>query len=180
MFESWLSTAVAVMPDSLSIRILWDTTSWKKIKPLDILDKFDVVAENEANRQATKEQRVQSILWLLQSLVPYALNPITQMPNFDPADVVRYAFDSLNFTGVEVADVELVKRMIDEAMEVEQYKQSRAQIVQSGDEAVSSLDEEEQPVEQETVPIEQTANPFERLPWETDEEFFTRTGIVWV
>lgn len=46
------------------------------------------------------------------------------MPNFDPADVVRYAFDSLNFTGVKVADVDMVKKMLDEAMEVERYKQS--------------------------------------------------------
>lgn len=86
LFETWLSAAVSYKPEGLEVRILGDAyneTRWSEVKPKDILGKFDVVVENEAVRQATKEQRMQYMLTTLQSLQQFLIDQNTGMPYVD-------------------------------------------------------------------------------------------------
>lgn len=124
MFETWLSSAAVLLPESVSIRVIGESVSWKTIKPLDILDKFDVVAENEANRQATKEQRAQTVIATLQSLTPYLINPTTGLPVIDNADLVKFVFDQFNFSGIKIYDAESSKKFLDDKLSLAEYEQS--------------------------------------------------------
>jgi hypothetical protein len=203
LFETWLSSAVVHSPDKMNVRIIGDDynpTRWEEVKPKDIIGKFDITVENEAIRQATKEQRMQYMVTTLQSLQPYIMDQATWLPYVDFGDVLKTMFKEANFEWLKVLDVEGMKDLVDKATEIAAYKQEQeqkiagqAQAMQWAGQAPTWMSGPELPpmpqtaasadqlvgwINMEQANIDTWLWVFNRLPWESDEEFFARTWII--
>jgi hypothetical protein len=203
LFETWLSSAVVHNPNSMNIRILGDEynpTRWEEVKPKDIIGKFDITVENEAIRQATKEQRMQYMVTTLQSLQPYIVDQATWLPYVDFGDVLKTMFKEANFEWLKVLDVEWMKDLVDKATEIAAYKQEQERKIAGQAQAPeweaqmpsmpgmpqmpqmpewwASADQLPGGIDMWVANIDSGLGLFNRLPGESDEEFFARTGIV--
>ena len=114
MFQSRLVAASILMPEWTTIRVLWEDWQdvWKEIKTSDLVNKFDVVVENEAVRQATRAERARIMIESLQTIMPYLYDPITKMPIANVKEVVKYAFEQNNFVGTDIFDDEKLKEYL--------------------------------------------------------------------
>ena len=77
-----------------------------------MVNKFDVVVENEAVRQATRAERARIMIESLQTIMPYLYDPITKMPIANVKEVVKYAFEQNNFVGTDIFDDEKLKEYL--------------------------------------------------------------------
>lgn len=114
MFHVWLVTSSMLMKDWVVVRILGedDIEGWKTIKTKDLLNKFDVVVENEAVRQATKLERAQVMIQSLQTILPNLYDQVTGMPIADVKGIIKFAVEQNNFTGIDIFSPEVIEEFI--------------------------------------------------------------------
>lgn len=99
LFNQRLAIAVTMFDDEFDFRIIWDDGREvrKSIDLESILNKFDVVAESEANRLATKELRSSQAINALSQINALNIDPVTQLPIYDVQPLLQMVFDRLDF-----------------------------------------------------------------------------------
>ena len=136
----------------------------------------------------------------LQSLQPYIMDQATWLPYVDFGDVLKTMFKEANFEWLKVLDVEGMKDLVDKATEIAAYKQEQEQKIAGQAQAMqwagqaptwmagpeptitpqtaASADQLVGWINMEQANIDTWLWVFNRLPWESDEEFFARTWII--
>ena len=99
LFNQWLAIAVTMFDEDFNLRVVGEdwTAEWKSIDLESILNKYDVVAESEANRLATKELRATQAINALSQINSVNIDPITQLPIYDVQPLIQAVFDKLDF-----------------------------------------------------------------------------------
>lgn len=99
LFNQWLAIAVTLFDDDFSVRVIDENwiEAWKEINLESILNKFDVVAESEANRLATKELRATQAINALAQIASVNIDPITQLPIYDVQPLISSVMDKFDF-----------------------------------------------------------------------------------
>lgn len=169
VFEFWLAMATTYKNEEFNVRIFKEDTGevlHNIVKPTDIINKFDILVENENDRLATKQERLSQVIQLLQILTPYITEQIAEgviVSKIDINDLIVQVLNSLDFKWLEIEDMEGMKEQIKEKVDLALYHQSLI-----GGQA---------PVEWETMPtwMPQMETP-ERLEWEPVDEFVDRGG----
>ena len=112
--------------DDFDFRIIWDDGRevWKSIDLESILNKFDVVAESEANRLATKELRSSQAINALSQINALNIDPITQLPIYDVQPLLQMVFDRLDFPWLVPITTEQYKSKIAVLNEIKWQPQS--------------------------------------------------------
>lgn len=129
MFHTWLVASSVLMKDWVSVRILWEDGDeiWKTIKTSELINKYNIVVENEAVRQATKMERARIMIESLQTLMPHLYDQSTGMPIADVRGIIKYALEQNNFLWEDIFDKdkiqEYVKDQTELAMFLEEAKQ---------------------------------------------------------
>ena len=153
MFETWLAAASVLMDEEIKVRVMGEdeSISWVDVKPSDIINRFDLECSNETNILETKALKSQEMMWLIQTIIPNNVDPVTQQPIFDVVDLMQQYVKTLPWN-----------------IKVKPY-------------VAPQPIEQEQPIQQPLwQPIQQTPtvdNQWRRLPWETDEQLAMR--IMW-
>lgn len=103
MFEQWLALASQFLDDEFAVKILWPSGyEYRKIKPFDLINKFDITVDIDAIRDLTKWERSQTALNMLNAIAPYNMNPISNTPAVAPETIVKLMSDQLDFEGFTV------------------------------------------------------------------------------
>ena len=79
IFLQWLIQATLYLDDDFKARITGEdgVAIWREVKIADIINKFDIIAENEANRLATKELRASQSLDALSKIQSLNVDQVT-------------------------------------------------------------------------------------------------------
>ena len=103
LFRQRLAMATVFMDDEFKVMVVWDdwTNNWKSIKISNILNKFTVVAENEANRAATKMMRATQSLDALTKINSINMDPITQLPYYDITPAIQHVVENYDFQALK-------------------------------------------------------------------------------
>jgi hypothetical protein len=170
MFESWLSVAVALMPNEIKVRVVWNEwiQRWTNVTPQDIIYRFDFECDSEAWRQATKAERAQTLVNTVNTLQPFFIDPVSKLPIINPAEYIKKSLEQLDFAGVEVMSKE----------DTIEYLKEKQEIMQ----AAQGWQTQEQPQEKTLAEEvwwweQQQIDPNAQAPWESDFDYFNRTGV---
>lgn len=178
VFEMWLAMASLYKWDEFNVRVInknnWEI-KYNIVTPYEILNKFDVVVENENDRIATKQERLWQTVQLLQVLTPYILDQQTWVYKIDIDDMIIQLLNSLDFKWLKKADIENMKNQIKEKFELATYQQELAWQLQ-GQWQVQWGDSE--PDLSSIAWAQQWTVPPKRLEWEPIDEYVTRWGLA--
>lgn len=106
IFLQWLIQATLYLDDDFKARITGEDGAaiWREVKIADIINKFDIIAENEANRLATKELRASQSLDALSKIQSLNVDQITWLPIRDLEPAGEYVMANLNFPALKKID----------------------------------------------------------------------------
>lgn len=123
LFVMWLAMWVVKFPKNFNFRVVredWEA-QWNDIKLDDVLNKFDIVAESEAMRIATKELKATQSLNTLNVLSSVNVNPVTWFPIYkmDPlmeAVMEKHDFPAwVRYTEAELAELKAMQMRVESA-----------------------------------------------------------------
>lgn len=147
LFQQWLAMATVFMEDEVKVRVVGQDwfEKWWEVKISDILNRFDVVAENEANRASTKELRSAQSLDAVLKLSSINKHPITWMPYYDMTPAIQKVAENFNFEALkqftpEELQIQLqLKAEYDKIMWVWQQQQQQPQDIQQQQPIIQQL-----------------------------------------
>lgn len=129
-FEFWLAMATTFKDEEFNVRIYKEDT-WEvfhnTVKPTDIINKFDILVENENDRLATKQERLWQVIQLLQILTPYITEQVAEgviVSKIDINDLILQVLNSLDYKWLKQEDMEWMKEQIKEKVDLALYHQS--------------------------------------------------------
>ena len=122
LFWHRLAQATVFMDNQFKARIVWDDWSvrWSKIKVSDILNKFDIITDNEATRALTKNLRATQALDALNKLYQINVDPITQMPIYDLSGALEYVAENFDFPLLKKYTPEQLQEKVDTKMQFQE------------------------------------------------------------
>lgn len=99
LFECRLAQATVFMDNTFKVRVVWKDWAdrWSKIRLSDILNKFDIIVDNEATRALTKNLRSTQALDALNKLYQINTDQITWLPIFDLTPAYHYIAENFDF-----------------------------------------------------------------------------------
>ncbi|HNG97107.1 MAG TPA: hypothetical protein PLW93_02440, partial [Candidatus Absconditabacterales bacterium] len=115
LFQHWLAMATVFMDDEVKVRVVGTDgfDKWSTIVIGDILNKFDIIAENEANRSAIKEIRAAQSLDAVLKLSSINKHPITGMPFYDITPAIQKVVENFNFEALKEFTPDELKRQLE-------------------------------------------------------------------
>ena len=119
IFLQWLIQATLYLDDDFKARITGEDGAaiWREVKIADIINKFDIIAENEANRLATKELRASQSLDALSKIQSLNVDQITNMPIRDLEPAGEYVMANLNFPALKKIDTAVLNAKVKQKAE---------------------------------------------------------------
>ncbi len=175
MFEHRLSVSKELMEEEVQIRVLGEDGIkwWETIKPWDILNRFDFECDSEAWRQASKAERAQTTVNIVNTLWALLIDPVSKIPLVNPAQIIQKSLEQLDFVWVTVMTT-------DEQIEYLKNAQRVMAAWQAPQEPQAPAPQEAQPspeqLQQAMMP--QLSEDNAQLPNETDYQYFQRTGVT--
>lgn len=123
VFSHWLAIGLVMFPETFNFRIIDEDWSaqWKDIKLEDVVNKFDVVAESEAMRAATKEMKANQSIDALSKIAPLNIDPLTWLPIYHIEEFMSNFMEKLDFpapnkyTEQELIELVQMKARVDAA-----------------------------------------------------------------
>lgn len=114
LFYQWMMQGTLFLDDEFKARIVGSDWAevWKAISLSDILNRFDIIAENEANRLATKELRATQSLDAITKLESINVDPLTGFPIYDLEPAKAKVAENFNFPALEKISAETIKEKI--------------------------------------------------------------------
>lgn len=156
VFSHWLAIWLVMFPETFNFRIIdedW-TAQWKDINLEDVVNKFDVVAESEAMRAATKELKATQSIDALSKISPLNLDPLTWLPIYHIEEFMESFMDKMDFpTPKKYTEAELIE-LVQMKARIDAAAQPPAPV------------EPETTTPQEVLPEQVTATPIQETPVE--------------
>ena len=114
LFIHWIAIWVVKFPQTFSFRIIKEDgkTAWQDINLADVLNKFDIVAESEAMRLATKEMKASQSLNAVNQLTAINIDPITQLPIYNMEELISNVMEKFDFeTPAKYTEQEIMEKL---------------------------------------------------------------------
>ena len=123
VFNQWLAIWLAMFPETFNYRVIgedWEPL-WNDIKLEDVVNKFDIVAESDALRWATKELKASQAMDALSKMAPMNLDPLTWLPIYHMDSFMEEFMEKFDFpapkkyTEQELTELVQMKQRIEAA-----------------------------------------------------------------
>ena len=128
VFWHWLAIWLVMFPETFNFRVIND--SWmpvrQDIKLEDVINKFDIVAESEALRAATKELKASQAMDSLSKMAPLNIDPLTWLPIYHIETFMEDYMDKFDFkapkkyTEDELIEAMKMKMRVEQAAQPQQ------------------------------------------------------------
>lgn len=125
VFNHWLAIAVTKFDKDFSFRILDEEGKpvWRELDLESVLQKYDVIAESDAMRLATKELRATQALNTLNQITAVNIDPLSWLPIYNVRKLIDEVMSKLDFDGWEAYTDEEIIDAKNRALKIQQMTQ---------------------------------------------------------
>lgn len=125
VFNHWLAIAVTKFDKDFSFRILTEDGKpvWRELDLESVLQKYDVIAESDAMRLATKELRATQALNTLNQITAVNVDPLSGLPIYNVRKLIDEVMSKLDFDWGEAYTDEEIIDAKNRALKIQQMTQ---------------------------------------------------------
>lgn len=126
IFEQWLMLAAIKLDEEVTVKILdkYGNSSFKTIKPQDLLNKFDITVDVDALRDITRNEKAQWAMNLLNAVASYNVDPISNTPAIAPETIISFLAQELDFPWLQPMTAEEREAYVNEKLYIAKNIQS--------------------------------------------------------